>query len=367
MGIYVLLLLSALIVIIQHRVFRAVALKRLSYSRQFDRTYCFEGDEVHMIETIANEKRFPLPWLRVESLLHASLQFGPEQSANLAVSTGQFMQNHRSFFSLLPMRRIRRTHRVKMLQRGAYTLSTVTLTAGDVFGMSATNKQFAFTEKLIVYPIPMLPEQSDWPARGWQGELSVRRWVVEDPFRRIGVRPYRAGDSMRFVNWRATARTGELQVHQLDTTADYQVLIVLNVEDHAQVWRDITDTARIERGIRLAAGIAEQLIHHGMEAGFAANAPMEDAPQTSIYAAPGSGEPHLYVLLERMARLKIERLQPFAEYLHALSELLEPSTDMVIVTAYVDDRLYAAAEQLEAEGHRIVFQLIDEESEVNAS
>ncbi|MWC28075.1 DUF58 domain-containing protein [Paenibacillus sp. MMS18-CY102] len=366
-GVYVLLLLCAIIVFIQHSLFKRVALRRISYSRQFDRTTCFEGDEVHMIETIANEKRIPLPWLRVESLLHASLQFGSEQSANLTVSTGQFLQNHRSFFSLMPWRRIRRTHHVKALRRGAYTLSTVTLTAGDLFGISAANKQFLFTERLLVYPLPLLPEQMNWPVRGWQGELSVRRWVVEDPFRRIGVRPYRPGDSMRFVNWRATARSGELQVHQLDTTADYQVLIVLNVEDHAEVWRNITNIARIEQGIRLAAGIAEQLIHNGMEAGFAANAPMEDEPKTSIYVAADSGEPHLYLLLEAMAKLKVERLQPFADYLHMLAGQLEASADLVLLTSYIDDRLHDAVEQLEASGHRVVIQLIEEESEANAS
>ncbi len=39
-----------------------------------------------------------------------------------------------------------------------------------------------------------------------------RRSLFEDPSRFLGVRDYRAGDSLRRIHWRATARSGRLQV-----------------------------------------------------------------------------------------------------------------------------------------------------------
>jgi len=367
MAAYGLLLIGIVIVYVQHWIFRKLALRRLTYNRQFDRSVCFEGDEVLMVETIGNEKRFPLPWLRVESLLSSSLRFGADPAANLDISAGQFMQNHKSFFSLMPWRRIRRSHRVTAARRGVYTLSTVTLTAGDLFGISAQAKQFTFTDRLIVYPLPLLPDDIALPARGWQGELSVKRWVVEDPFRRIGVRPYRPTDSLRFVNWNATARTGQLQVHQLDTTADYSVLVVLNVEDHAEVWRDIVDQETIEGGIRAAAGIASELIRSGMEVGFGSNGCLGDDRHSLIYVPVSGGEPHLYRLFETMALLQIERLMPLNEYLQELAGRLDAPTDIIVLTTYADDRVHEAAERLEAAGHRIVYELLRAESEANAS
>ncbi|WP_127531560.1 DUF58 domain-containing protein [Paenibacillus kobensis] len=367
MAAYGFILIGIIVIYIQHVIFRKLALRRLTYDRQFDRTVCFEGDEVRMVETIGNEKRFPLPWLRVESLLSSSLRFGADPSANLDISTGQFMQNHKSFFSLMPWRRIRRSHRVTAARRGVYTLSTVTLTAGDLFGISAEAKQFTFTERIIVYPLPVMPDDLELPARSWQGELSVKRWVVEDPFRRIGVRPYRPTDSLRFVNWNATARTGQLQVHQLDTTADYAVLVVLNVEDHADVWRNIVDLETIESGIRTAAGIANELIRSGMEVGFGSNGCLDDERHSTVYVPLSGGEPHLYRIYETLALLQIERLMPIHEYLQQLADKLDTATDIIVLTTYTDDRVLDAAEQLEADGHRVVYQMLHTESEAKVS
>lgn len=364
---YWFLIISALIVLIQNRIFHAMGLRRVRYSRQFDRRTCFEGDEVALVETIANEKRFPLPWLRVESLLSSSLRFGHDHASNLDISSGQFQQNHRSFFSLMPWRRIRRTHRVTATRRGCYDLSSVTLSAGDLFGLSAASNTLNFSERLIVYPMLVLPEDLALPPRSWQGDMSVKRWVVEDPFRRIGVRPYRSGDSLRQVNWNATARTGDLQVHQLDTTADYGVLIVLNVEDHAQVWRTITDVETIEQGIRIAAGTATHLIRNGMEAGFASNGVLMDELQTFVHVPPASGEPHLSGMLEMMSMLLIQREMPFHEYLMMLSERLEQPTDLLLLTTHTDDRVVESIERLAVEGHRVVVRLLHTESEASAS
>lgn len=344
-----------------------MSLRRVTYSRQFDRRTCYEGDEVALVETIANEKRFPLPWLRVESLLSASLRFGNDHNSNLDISSGQFLQNHRSFFSLMPWRRIRRTHRVTAARRGCYNLSTVTLTAGDLFGLSADSNTMTFSERLIVFPQPVLPDDLALPPRSWQGDMSVKRWVVEDPFRRIGVRPYRSGDSLRQVNWNATARTGDLQVHQLDTTADYSVLIVLNVEDHAEVWKTITDVETIEQGIRIAAGTASHLIRNGMEAGFASNGMLDGDLQSVVYAPPSGGEPHLYGLLEMMSMLLVERQLSFYDYLLLLSERLDRSTDLLLLTTHTDNRVIEAIDRLTVEGHRVVVKLLHPESEANAS
>ncbi|PWW00764.1 uncharacterized protein (DUF58 family) [Paenibacillus cellulosilyticus] len=364
---YWFLIITGLIVFIQNRIFKAVSLRRVRYSRQFDRRTCFEGDEVALVETIANEKRFPLPWLRVESLLSASLRFGHDHASNLDISAGQFLQNHRSFFSLMPWRRIRRTHHVKASHRGCYELSTVTLSTGDLFGLSAASNTLNFSERLIVYPQPVLPDDLALPPRSWQGDMSVKRWVVEDPFRRIGVRPYRSGDSLRQVNWSATARTGDLQVHQLDTTADYAVLIVLNVEDHAEVWRTINDVDTIEQGIRIAAGTATHLIRNGMEAGFASNGMLKDEMQSFIHVPPTGGEPHLFGILETMSMLLIERQLPFYEYLLMLSERLDQPTDLLLLSTHADDRVVEAIDRLAAEGHRVIVRLLHAEGEANAS
>ena len=63
---------------------------------------------------------------------------------------------------------------------------------------------------------------SGWPV---VGSVNVPPWPagtsLEDPIRIAGARDYRPGDPLKRMHWKATARTGELQVRLVDpsTTA----------------------------------------------------------------------------------------------------------------------------------------------------
>ena len=52
---------------------------------------------------------------------------------------------------------------------------------------------------------------------------------MRDPSSLIGIRPYRAGDPLKAINWRATARTSGLQTNEFEPSAEAEVLILLNL------------------------------------------------------------------------------------------------------------------------------------------
>ena len=97
--------------------------------------------------------------------------------------------------------------------------------------------------ELLVYPKPALVPIHELPYHSWQGDQSVRRWIISDPFIIAGVRGYQAGDTYKQINWKATAKTGTLQVHQYDFTADRRLMIYLNVDDAEGMWRSVTEFA----------------------------------------------------------------------------------------------------------------------------
>ena len=74
-------------------------------------------------------------------------------------------------------------------------------------------------------------------SHGWQGDITVRRWINEDPFYPAGVREYRPGDEMRRINWKAVARTGDLQVNQFDYTADRKLYLLVSMWKSRKRWR----------------------------------------------------------------------------------------------------------------------------------
>ena len=239
---------------------------------------------MELIEIIENRKA-PVPWLRVESQFRSGLAF--DNQLNLDISEGQFNQNHKSFFSLLPWTKILRRHRITAKRRGLYKLGTVSMTTGIWSEWSRLSEQDVVRRH---YRVPDADGCVGYGAPGqtWMGEMLVRRWILEDPFLISGVREYRDGDPLKDIQWKATARTGILQVHRRDTTADSRLLIYLNIEDHEQMWSKATRPEPIEYGIRLAAGITAHLLSQGMEIGMGTNGTLgEDSTDEAFVPVAG--------------------------------------------------------------------------------
>ncbi|MCQ6562091.1 DUF58 domain-containing protein [Paenibacillus mendelii] len=345
-------ILSALVVMFAQRwVFKRFGIKRLTYKRTFGTARCFEGDRIEMIEKVTNRGLLPVPWLRVESQLHTGLKF--ESEFNFDVSSGQFYQNHKSLFSLMGYKQLTRRHAVLCNQRGCYRLTSASLTYGDLFGFYRAWVNVPLSEELIVYPKPLDRADIQLPSHSWQGDISVRRWIVEDPFFVTGVRDYRPGDPLKGINWSATARAGQIQVHRRDFTADYRLMVVLNVEDHTDMWDTVNDTELIEQGIRCAAGYIQYATEQGLESGFASNGHELDIPGKPMIEEMGSGHEHLMAILEQMAKLVIVRAMPFDALLAYIGTTLDARCDLVIVSAFMNDKITAEVERLRHGGHGI--------------
>ncbi|MDF9839160.1 MULTISPECIES: DUF58 domain-containing protein [unclassified Paenibacillus] len=330
-------------------IYQRNALKKLSYSRYFSASAVYQGEQIEMVEEIVNRKLLPLPWLRLESSLARGLEFASQD--NLGVSSGEIYQNHISLFYLRSYRHIRRRHQIRCTQRGLFRLESVTMTTGDLFGMSRNSKQFPLQLELLVYPQMMDIYELPLPVHSWLGELPVKRWIVEDPFLTAGTREYRPGDSLGAMNWKATARTGVMQVHQKDHTADVRLIICLNVENSDNMWRNITDTERIELGIRYAATVAEYADGHGLEIGLMSNGRLDGETDAVNAAQAGS----LLEMLGLLARLQLDRTLPMSRLLELEAENSPSDRDYLIISCHRGAELMHAAEELRLLGNGVAW------------
>ncbi len=351
MNITWLIFIVVVLIIAQGLFFRKTGLWKLGYQRYFQVTTCYEGDQVEMVERISNRKAIPVPWVRLESSLSANLKFARQQGH--MIREGELFQNHRSFFSLMPYTQVIRRHKLTCARRGVYHLDSATLTVGDLFGIFTNYRRLSLKEQLIVYPKPLLPGPDELPSHSWQGDVTVRRWIVSDPFMIAGVREYSYGDPQRDINWKATARSGKLQVNQHDFTADRRLMVLLNVQDHEKMWNQVSDVEMIERGISYAAGMIREAIHAGMEAGFASNGYAANGEKEPIRIAAAGGKGHYEYILARMARMEIARSIPFDVLLEQEIRAASSNLDIVLITAYMNDKFYQLKEQLERAGNSV--------------
>ncbi|TBL75386.1 DUF58 domain-containing protein [Paenibacillus thalictri] len=351
MSIHWFIFIAGVIVFLQGRMFRMFGQKRLEYERYFNVRACYVGEEAEMVERLSNRKPLPVPWLRLESLIHAGLRFySPFQ---LEVVDGTYFQYHKSFFSLMPYTQITRRHKVVCEKRGCYRLSSATLTCGDPLGLFTASTRLTLDTELLVYPRPIPLEDIELPSHSWQGDFTVRRWIVDDPFVTAGTRDYRFGDPLNGINWKATARTGRLQVHQRDFTADHRVMIYVNSEDHALMWDQVNDEELIEEGIAYAAALIQYAVAQGLETGFGTNAYTVDAPKEPVRIEPQRGEAHTTYLLDTLARLVVARSIPFDTFLEEEAARHASNLDILIVSAYVSDKMKPPMERLRQIGNSV--------------
>ncbi|MCL1795920.1 MAG: DUF58 domain-containing protein [Clostridia bacterium] len=326
------------------------ALRALTYRRKFSRAAVFSGETAEMIEVLRNGKPLPLPWLRAESRMSPHLQFGgaAEDGAMHEIAD----THHRSVFFLAPFTQLTRSQTVRFLRRGRYHVGSVSLTAGDLFGFTVASKQLETGAFISVYPRLLAVQETAYPSSRWQGDLLVKRWIVPDPFLVGGIREWRHGDTLRDVHWAATARTGNLQIKAHDYTAAPKLLVILNVQKDEHQWADLMEYEQdtIEYGISLAATLCIRALQGGLEAGFAANAPMDGTDGTTVLL-PSRYTGRDLDILEAMARLRVLRTRNFFTFLGDLSQLT--GTDILILSVYDSPLIAERMETLRRRGNSV--------------
>ncbi|SDB86669.1 Uncharacterized conserved protein, DUF58 family, contains vWF domain [Pelagirhabdus alkalitolerans] len=325
-------------------------LNRLIYSRRFNTKRTFPNQKVEMIDEITNHKLLPIPWVRLESKIDPSLQI-----------EGDYKQEsesfHRTLFSLLPYQKITRRHQLTCTKRGVYHLDTVALTLGDMFGVVDKYRSVETNATLKVYPQLLSYQDLTLPAQQFIGEQSVKRWIIDDPFLKVGTRDYQTTDPADRINWKASARAPKIQVNQHDHTADRDIVLLMNADQTEDIWLPIDDVDVFERLIQTTATIAHYLSSNGEGFGFGTNAIKRKEShlnQKSFVTLPAdNGDAHFYQFLDTTAELIAKRSRNFHYLLdHYLEEVLD-TTDFLIITPIQTPAMDERIDQLRSKGHRV--------------
>lgn len=113
------------------------------------------------------------------------------------------------------------------------------------------------------------------------GERESARRVYEDPFAFSSIRPYTIQDPMKSINWKATAKTGDLMVNTYASTTAVRVKIFLDVS--ADPGNPFGDSLR-ELGIAMAASLIRILVKQQRDAELVMNCVAGNKTQSSAGA-----------------------------------------------------------------------------------
>ncbi len=234
--------------------------KRITYDVRFSSEQAYEGDTIHIIETLENRLFLPIVWLRSELVTSKWLDFaGPKSDVT---HESRFVVSN---FFLWGKQKITRKWFVKCLKRGMFTIDDVMLVWGDLFGLKEKAVTANVKAALTVYPLPSAIYRTKGMSDRMIGNIFTKRWINEDPFVNAGVREYYPSDPMNRIHWKATARTGNLMILKNDHTTYPAFIILVNVQSSDMDFRETTDKEEVEKLINAAAAHIDAAVRQNAE------------------------------------------------------------------------------------------------------
>lgn len=372
---FVALAIAVIIVFtVQGRIYARRALEALTYSSHADRSEVTEGEEFYLWEEITNAKTLPLPQLRADTDLPRGLSFVFFADDNNGSFCKELSQTTKSVFSLRGEDMIRRRWRVEANKRGVYTIDDTLIIAGDIFGANSISRRLETDRyaKITVLPRPSDLEQDFADANMQSGENPIDRGLITDPMMRAGVREYTTSDPISSIDWKTSARLGSLAVFVNEYIERECFTVVMNMQSRSYEpnANEPTTTDFIEMNISVAASIIDRLSGNDIPVRFITNTP----PETLGAYAAGNDEVGCKLLmteefcghadtlaaLRMLAALEMKisaRADDMFSYLAENPEICAGGRTLIVITAYLDDRMIEFSHAMKAQGIRTVFYL----------
>ncbi|CAN5425709.1 DUF58 domain-containing protein [soil metagenome] len=152
--------------------------------------------------------------------------------------------------------------------RGIFSVGPMHVVVEDAFGLATSQHFVGETQQLIVTPevIPLAETGLSIPAGDGEARLVQRRATGDDDD--AMTREYRAGDAMRRVHWRASARHGDLMVRQEEQRSFPEARVIIDTRragyrDASDDYEDEAESAAFEWVVRMLASVAVHLRRMG--------------------------------------------------------------------------------------------------------
>lgn len=236
--------------------------KNLTVDISFSTNHAVEGDKIYLYEELRNEKILPLSIVKVKFTTAKELLFDELEEGSV---TDKYYRN--DILSAMMYQRVKRKIPLVCSHRGVYTIEDMDVIGSDLFLSEFYVFHMEKHSSVVVYPRHLPFGQLNIPYRNIMGMVLSNQRLYQDPFEFSGIREYQSYDSMKMVNWKATAKTGSLQVNVKDYTANRSVRIVLNIKSRFAY----REKEMEEQCIRIAATLAEKLLAEGVQVELESN------------------------------------------------------------------------------------------------
>jgi uncharacterized protein (DUF58 family) len=347
----------ALVVAIASRVWAALSLQEITIERTASIDHAFKGDEIEITFTVENKKPLPVPWLEINEYVPRGLLIEGHKTIEQSYLGGAEMT---ASTSLGAYERVKVKRKLTALSRGMYRLGKTRLRSGDLFGLYPAEAILEHTPWAIyVYPsIKAIPGFS-LPARRPIGDSLSRDRLWYDPSRPAGVREYRAGDPIKNIDWKTTAKRDEMYVRLFDPSVSEHAVIFAEAITTDVPWEGYRSDV-LEGTMTAAASVASHALDSGYKVGLITNG-ISGSSASHAAVPPSSGPTQLTTLLEALAMVHPIGIRSLDEIARSRRGMIPPGSTLIHIGGIYNQRTMNYLLGLRRTGHPVIILHIGRE------
>ena len=264
-----------------------------------DLSLCAPDEEITLKYSITNSSFLPFIYVGISIYFGEGVKvYPPEKDGQKWKLLNDFSGLHvEQRMHLLPHGK--RTGRVRfsIKNRGVFTVGQHYVEEGDYLGIKTAVRTEYGASRIICTAKAWEDEPEFRPLGGLLGDVSVMRFIHEDPCLIVGYRDYTGREPMKQISWYQSAKTGRLTVKQQDHTAQADVAVLLNMEGG--------NRQALEQCLSLTRSVCEKLEAQKIPYIFRSNGDLWDV-------AEGVGRSHLFPILRSIGLSRLSCYTPFS-------------------------------------------------------
>ncbi len=234
--------------------------------------------------------------------------------------------------------------RVRCVRWSSVELGEVWLRTRDHIGLVRFEGRIDRRRPLRIYPRPERLRRLVSPAHTQAATGSEVARLRAEGLEFADTRPFVAGDRVRSINWRATARRGALVVNERHPERNADVVVFLDSFAEART----SDEGTLEQAVRTAATVASRFLERRDRVGLVAFGGI------LRWLEPGGGLVQQYRLVDALLETGVEFSYAWKDVNVIPARTLPPRALVVAVTPLLDERSIGALLDLRGRGHDLV-------------
>ena len=236
------------------------------------------------------------------------------------------------------------TLRLRAARWGAYVVGDTLLRGHDTLGLFRFDQALPRSRELRVFPREqqlrtLLRPRDTQPYAG--DEVARKRG---DGIEFADIRPFAFGDQVTRVNWRATARRGELWVNDRHPERNTDVVIFLDTFTEAR----LGESSTLDLALRAAATLTRAYVGTRDRVGLVSFG------GSLRWLKPGTGETQLYRICEALLDTRILLSYAWRDIAVVPARVLPPQSLVIALTPLLDERMLGALFDLRARGYDLM-------------